>query len=395
MDTPEPGPSDLPESPHRHRPPRDEPAAGNTKESSDRHSLWQTLKSCVGKDLSRISLPVSLNEPLSFLQRAAEDIEYSTLLDSAVASTEPSTRAALVAAFIVSHYASTAERSSKPFNPLLGETFEMVSRERGVAFLAEQVCHHPPTTAVHAVGNGWVYHTTHVIHNRFHGNSLEVWPEGSVHVLLLAHNEHFVYEQAHTIVHSIVFGSLWLDNTGDIFVQEVNHGQLFVSLRFKRYSCLFGEAKKLGDVEGKVTYNGGSSAATGASAQKHSVTRKLSGNWIKSLSCDGKELWRASPRPPAAETAGHNMTAWGWSLNAPPSASTTLPRTDSRFRPDQRALEYGDFQTATAEKDRVEHKQRQARVLGEQRGETHVPRWFDRRQGSDGRKVRFALLCLF
>lgn len=44
-------------------------------------SLWSIIKECVGKDLSRICLPVYFNEPLSSLQRIAEEMEYSELLD--------------------------------------------------------------------------------------------------------------------------------------------------------------------------------------------------------------------------------------------------------------------------------------------------------------------------
>ena len=35
----------------------------------------------MGKDLSRVCLPVYFNEPLSALQRIAEEMEYSELLD--------------------------------------------------------------------------------------------------------------------------------------------------------------------------------------------------------------------------------------------------------------------------------------------------------------------------
>ncbi len=35
----------------------------------------------MGKDLSRICLPVYFNEPLSALQRIAEEMEYSELID--------------------------------------------------------------------------------------------------------------------------------------------------------------------------------------------------------------------------------------------------------------------------------------------------------------------------
>lgn len=357
--------------------------------SKEQHpSIWHALKSCVGKDLSRIALPVWLNEPLSFLQRAAEDIEYSELLDAAAASSDPLERAALVAAFVVSHYSSTAQRTAKPFNPLLAETYEYVSHEKGLAFVAEQVSHHPPMSAVHVTSSrGWTYDTTHQIHNRFHGNSLEVWPEGSVHVRLREHNEHYTYEQARTTVHNIVVGSLWLDNCGTVTIRERTRGEVTVTLRFKRYAYLFGEAKALGDVDGKVVHS--SKRAGGGSSRRGSTTRKLAGNWNTSLSCDGKELWRATKRPPAIETAGHNMTSWGWGLNAPPigdSAVGSLPRTDSRLRPDQRALENGKYDLATSEKARLEQKQRNTRQVRDTAGEMHQPRWFEWQRGVDGKK---------
>lgn len=45
-------------------------------------SLWSLIKECVGKDLTRICLPVYFNEPLSALQKTAEDLEYSELIDA-------------------------------------------------------------------------------------------------------------------------------------------------------------------------------------------------------------------------------------------------------------------------------------------------------------------------
>lgn len=36
-----------------------------------------------GKDLSKVSMPVTLNEPLSALQRLCEELQYSELLDEA------------------------------------------------------------------------------------------------------------------------------------------------------------------------------------------------------------------------------------------------------------------------------------------------------------------------
>ena len=51
------------------------------KQVEKQHSLWSIIKECIGKDLSRVCLPVYFNEPLSALQKTAEDLEYSELLD--------------------------------------------------------------------------------------------------------------------------------------------------------------------------------------------------------------------------------------------------------------------------------------------------------------------------
>jgi hypothetical protein len=46
-------------------------------------SLWSMIKDNVGKDLTRVCLPVYFNEPISSLQKCCEDMEYSFLLDQA------------------------------------------------------------------------------------------------------------------------------------------------------------------------------------------------------------------------------------------------------------------------------------------------------------------------
>lgn len=46
-------------------------------------SLWSMIKDNVGKDLSKVCLPVYFNEPISSLQKCCEDLEYSYLLDRA------------------------------------------------------------------------------------------------------------------------------------------------------------------------------------------------------------------------------------------------------------------------------------------------------------------------
>ncbi|EJW71412.1 hypothetical protein WUBG_17684, partial [Wuchereria bancrofti] len=52
-------------------------------------SLWSLLKNALGKELYKIPLPVNFNEPLSFIQRLTECLEYSYLIDKAAKIKNP------------------------------------------------------------------------------------------------------------------------------------------------------------------------------------------------------------------------------------------------------------------------------------------------------------------
>jgi len=111
----------------------------------------------IGKDMTKMTLPVSFNEPTSLLYRVAEDMEYTDLLNTAAERADPTERMLYVAAFAASEYASTVGRVAKPFNPLLGETFEYVRPDKGYRFFIEQVSHHPPVGAAYAESAKWSY----------------------------------------------------------------------------------------------------------------------------------------------------------------------------------------------------------------------------------------------
>ena len=99
--------------------------------------VWSMLKGGVGRDLNNITLPATFNEPLSILQRIAETTEHCSLLQHAAKCVDPMERLTLVAVFAMSVYSSTDKRLFKPFNPMLGETFDLVTEN--LRFVSEQV----------------------------------------------------------------------------------------------------------------------------------------------------------------------------------------------------------------------------------------------------------------
>ncbi len=89
-------------------------------------------------------------------------------------------------------------------------------------------------------------------------------------------------------------------------------------------------------------------------------------------------VWAAHARPTGIP---FNLTPFGLTLNAlPERLRPLLPPTDCRLRPDQRAMEDGEYDRAAEEKSRVEEKQRAKRREREARGEEFMPRWFEKKR---------------
>ncbi|KAK2078356.1 hypothetical protein QBZ16_003196 [Prototheca wickerhamii] len=328
-------------------------------------SLWSLIKGMVGKDLSRVCLPVYFNEPLSALEKQVEDLEYSELLDAAARLAPGSTdRLLYVAAFAVSGYSATAQRTAKPFNPLLGETYELVAAEKGLRVLAEKVVHHPTVLAMHAEGRAWTLDSDADVHSKFWGRSIELRPEG-VQRLAFADGDVYVWNKVTTSINNLVLGKIYVDHGGIMRVRGLRSG-LCMRVRFKETGIFDRDPRQ---VRGVIERG----------AEKFDRPT-LQGHWDDALEAeleDGSrvELWRRNP--PARSPTRYNLTAYAIALNeVRPGDDRLLAPTDCRRRPDQHFLELGEYDKANEEKQRLEHKQRAARKAAE-RGDPIRPRWFE------------------
>lgn len=79
-------------------------------------------------------------------------------------------------------YSASDGRTCKPFNPLLGETFEMVDKERMFRFVAEKVVHHPTVLAAHCEGSVWDLDADLEVKSKFWGRCIELKPFGQLEV---------------------------------------------------------------------------------------------------------------------------------------------------------------------------------------------------------------------
>jgi hypothetical protein len=109
-----------------------------------------------GKLAVRISLPIRIFEPRTLLERVADGWNYApTLLTKAALTSEPLERMKLVMAFVVAGFHFCVGQQ-KPFNPILGETYE-ASYADGTQIFMEHVAHHPVQSAFHVRGPSGLY----------------------------------------------------------------------------------------------------------------------------------------------------------------------------------------------------------------------------------------------
>nr|XP_037283079.1 oxysterol-binding protein-related protein 6-like isoform X3 [Rhipicephalus microplus] len=348
--------------------PAPKPDAGDT-------SLWNLLCKNIGKDLSKVSMPVTINEPLNMLQRLCEELEYSDLLDKAAATEDHFERMVCIAAFAVSGYSSSYHRAGhKPFNPLLGETYECIREDKGFRFIAEQVNHHPPVSACYAESKNYKFWQDVRIKTKFWGKSMEILPVGSVHLELLSSGSHYQWNKVTTCVHNIFSGQRWVDQYGEMTIRDLSH-DVTCKLTFVKASYW---SDKRHEVFGTVVNKQGD------------VICNLSGQWTEAIYCGvapaAKCIWRPGTMPEDYELY-YGFTRFAIELNElDPQMAKLLPPTDSRFRPDQRLLEEGNIAAAEAVKSQLEQNQRERRKQREEHGIEYQPMWFRKETTKDGKE---------
>uniref|UniRef100_A0A663EAR2 Oxysterol-binding protein n=1 Tax=Aquila chrysaetos chrysaetos TaxID=223781 RepID=A0A663EAR2_AQUCH len=380
-------------------------------------SIWSILRKCIGMELSKITMPVIFNEPLSFLQRLTEYMEHTYLIHKASSLSSTTERMQCVAAFAVSAVASQWERTGKPFNPLLGETYELIRDDLGFRLLSEQVSHHPPISAFYAEGlnNDFVFHGSIYPKLKFWGKSVEAEPKGTMTLELLEHSEAYTWTNPTCCVHNIIVGKLWIEQYGNVEITNHKTGEKCV-LSFKPCG-LFG--KELHKVEGYIQDKSKKKlcalygkwteclySVDPATFEAYKKNDKKSAEEKKSSKQMGNTeepdemplpdsesvyvipgsilLWKITPRPPNSAQM-YNFTSFAMALNElDKEMESVIPKTDCRLRPDIRAMENGEIDLASEEKKRLEEKQRTARKNRSKSEEdwktshpsSQSPRWF-------------------
>lgn len=211
----------------------------------------------MGVDLAKVTLPTFILEPRSLLQKLSDTVVHPEFFSTIADGATPEQRMALVCRWYMSAYHVRPKGTKKPYNPVLGETFQArytttatttssaavppppsasssssssATGARGehsgangnvsVHWVSQQVSHHPPVSAFFArsLDGRTVMQGTFAPKSKFLGNSAASMGGGAFRLYLPEHREVYYLTWPNVYVRGVLFGTLLMEIGGDVTI---------------------------------------------------------------------------------------------------------------------------------------------------------------------------------
>ncbi|KAJ4453629.1 putative Oxysterol-binding protein 9 [Paratrimastix pyriformis] len=341
--------------------------------TAQRSAMWKIFKDVGrsvldrGKNLVNFSLPTSVFECRSLLHKLCDAWAYAPIyLTRAAATKDPTERMKCVIAFIFSGL-HLAHSFWKPFNPILGETYQG-SYPDGTQLFLEQSTHHPPGSRWLVIGphNAWRFHGSAIMSAAFRGNV--VWgSQTGPNVIEFADGQKIEFSTPTMGIHGLLMGERFYDFAGTLhFRDTANRIGAEISINCDAPGFLrglFARGKSLADTcRGTIfrypatlapRLNGLVIPSDTEKAQCEKLA-DIEGGWFSYLEIAHERLWEINrERPFHCE-----------------DVERALP-SDARFREDLRVHALGNNEASNVIKIRMEEQQRHEARLRKQYHDSH------------------------
>ena len=313
------------------------------------------IKELVTNMTKKLPSPVYFNEPLSMGQKQCEKFKYVDLLIKAGNEESKEKQMCYIAAFVIGELFLNLGRSLKPFNPIIGETYEFFDNEKKFRFYSEQVSHNPQITAYIGETPEFAYYgdTLNTTSFRFFKGSIELLFKNKIHVHFKKTGDHYIINPPIIYAKGLMSSQLYNDYSGTTIIQNTTDTSYRCELKFIEEGWT---PNSLGNFEGTVFKD------------YETIVYLLKGNWTKEIyMTDPDENNRVDllKLDNEQEYINNNIDSYvlpdfSCRLNQlTPELEKILPKNDSRFRMDIRLLEEKvETEEAQSYKLRYEEKQR-------------------------------------
>ena len=313
--------------------------------------------------------PVYFNEPLSMGQKQCEKFYYLNLLKKVSQEKNKPLQLGYISAFIIGEIFLGLNRNLKPFNPIIGETYEYFDNENNFRYYSEQVSHNPQITAFIGETPDFALYgdTKNSTSFKILKGAMELNFMNKVHLHIKSTNDHFVYNRPNVMAKGFLKPPLHSDYSGTTVIENQLFPEYKAEIKFIEESWT---NSTLGLIEGKITC-------------EDKTLYSIKGNWnnniylvdsndknkkIDLLTIDQNQDYLKNSE------GNYELPSICYNLNyMDNNLEKSLPGNDSRFRQDMRLLEEApDTKEAQVYKEKYEEKQRK-----ELNNENHKVLFFD------------------
>ena len=313
------------------------------------------IKEMVTNMTKKLPAPVYFNEPLSMGEKQCEKFKYMDLLIKAGNETSKEKQMCYISAFLIGEMFLNLGRSLKPFNPIIGETYEFFDNEKKLRFYSEQVSHKPQVTAYIAETPEFAYYgdTLNSTSFKIFKGSIELIFKNKAHIHLKKTGDHYILNPPSVYIKGLMKPPLYNDYGGTTIIQNTKEVSYRCELKFIEEGWT---PNSLGNFEGTVFKD------------YETIAYLLKGNWTKEIYMtdpDGNNRIDLLILDKNQEYLNNSIESYvlpeyTCQLNQiTPELEKILPKNDSRFRMDMKLLEEKEeTEEAQSYKLRYEEKQR-------------------------------------
>lgn len=337
-------------------------------------SIGKTLLQ--GKSLVSISIPCRIFEPRTALQRILDCCGFKcAYLTKAAKCPDPVERMKYVITSIVAGF-HLQIKQLKPFNPILGETFQ-ATYPNGTNIFCEQVAHHPPISAfdIQDVQKRWRFWGRHEFTASMGMNTITGQQIGPNYVEFPDGTKIAYFYPDCVCSGGVIYGKTrTLTWVGRIYFRDITNG-IAAEVMFgnkKGWFSFMSKAKRgNGEFDGEIFAFSNPPKGTRLNKdvltevdternknkkRDHKKLSDISGDWTKAVNFDGIPYWTVGCVEPV--------------FPIPIPDEECLP-SDARFREDLVYLNAGDYENAQASKEKLEVIQRADKKLRKAAAKKH------------------------
>ena len=306
----------------------------------------------------KTALPIYFNEPISMLQKQCEKF-FFPFLDKACNNDDIYMQYINISNFIFSEIFINLNRTLKPFNPIIGETYEFFNKD--FKYFAEQISHNPPISAYYCENNNFICFTdTNSKNNfKFFKGCYELNFFTKFQIYIKKFNNFFWFNLPNLNTKGIISKKLYNDYSGKVIIQNHLFNNVKCEIDFddfdidgRIYEIINEEEKTIYEIKGDL---------------KKEINYLKNDEVIEKLKNDFNNVDKNEYFFPEFSCQLND-------LNENDNNMKNLPKFDSRFRPDMREYEKGNVKEAQEIKYKLEQKQRD-----KLKDSNFVPKYFEKK----------------